>query len=174
MLVLQLRLVLVTFSNLVTEGLSSLNYTVNINALLLTFEFELFLERITGNATFTADGYLDVRPLRRETFPSGNLTGFNQFAAISATGVHLKGRADLFVNLLGDKVLLRRLIFDTLNFDNAFLNFSQLVIGGQTHDWESISANFKDNFDKDFTQQPTEITERIRIALNYVVTVWHF
>lgn len=159
------------FRNLVIEGLTTLHYNVDINALLLSATFEVTIERVTGNATFNAEGYVDARPFREETIPSGNLTGTNQFGAVSATGVVLKGRAALFINIIGNKVNVRSLTLETVSFATVSLNFSDLQIGGKTHDWAAISATLKANFDKDLADNKAAITEKIREAANGIVGV---
>lgn len=152
------------YRNLYVEGLTSLKYNLTVNFLLLTLSFDLKIERILANFTISADGYLDARPFRPETIPSGNLTAVNQIAAISASGVHIAGRANIFQNLQIPNITINSLSFEAFEFDTATLDFGEMEIGGQTHDWSEISKNLKENFDQDFIDNKDIITNNIRLA----------
>jgi len=156
-------------TNLIVEGLSTLKYSININALLLTATFEVTLERVTGNATYNAAGYLDARPFRPETIPSGNLTG-SGFGKVSATDIRLKGRASLFINIIGNKVQISNLNLETVSFASLEVDLGQdITIGGSPVDWAQLSANIKANFDRDLAENKNAIVDKIRGAANTIV-----
>jgi len=156
-------------TNLIVEGLSTLHYEVNINALLLTASFEVTLARVTGNATYSAAGYVDARPFRQETIPSGNVTG-SGFGKVSANDVHLKGRASLFINIIGNKVQISNLNLETVSFSSLSVDLgSDITVGGSPVDWAQLSANIKANFDRDLAEHKSEITNKIRQTANTIV-----
>jgi len=152
--------------NLVAEGLSSLSYSVNLQVLTVTFNVSIPL--IQGNATFSAEGYVDARPLRQETLPSGNLTG-SGLGKLSATNVRLTGSAVLFLNLQG-KVQVSRLTLDVASFDSLAIDLgTSFIIGGGAVDWAEHSRNVKSNFDRDLADNKNAIQEKLRAAGNGIL-----
>jgi len=155
-------------NNLVAEGLSTLWYSVDINALLLTATFEVKIPKVTGNATFSASGYLDARPFRQETIPSGNLTG-SGFGQLSATDVYLKGSGSIFINLRG-KVQLSRLVLAEVSFSSLSIDLgTTFTIGGGVVDWAELNRNIKANFDRDLNDNKNAIQDKIRGAANGIL-----
>lgn len=158
-------------SNLNAVGLSTLRYKIDLNALLLTATFEVTIPSVDGTADFTASGYVDARPFRPETIPSGNITG-GGLGKVKATNVVLKGRASLFINIIGNKVQISNLNLETVSFDTVNIDLSStLIIGGSPVNWEQLSSNLKANFDKDLADNKNAITEKIRGAANAIVGV---
>jgi hypothetical protein len=122
-------------------------------------------------ATYEAEGWIDARPFRQVTLPSGNFTGSGS-ATMKASNVALKGSATLFVNLIGNKVSVRVLQVDTLTFDSLAADLGTgYTVAGEPVDWADWSATVKDNFRQDFDDGAlrTEIVEKIRTAANVVV-----
>jgi hypothetical protein len=156
-------------TNLVANGLSSLTYNININVLLLTATFEVTIPHTHGHGTFTAEGYLDARPFRPETIPSGNFTG-SGLGQISADDLHIKGRASLFINIIGNKVSVNNLNLEDISFRAITVDLGDNVtIGGEKIDFEELNRNLKANFDKDLADNKAAITEKIRQAANGIV-----
>lgn len=155
--------------DLVATGLSTLRYNIDINALLLTAVFELELATVDVTTTYDVSGYVDARPLSAETVPQGNLTGKGD-ARIQATGLKLQGSASLFINIIGNKVTVSRLVLNTVQFTTLRLDFGQtLIIGGSPVDWATWSNNIKVNFDRDFAANKNAITDKVRLAANNIV-----
>jgi len=155
-------------SGLIAVGLSSLWYKVDINALLLTATFEVKVPLINGNATYKATGYVDARPFRQETIPSGNLTG-SGLGKLHARDVHLKGSASVFLNLQG-KVQVSRLVLEIVTFSGVELDLGATFnIGGGAVDWAELSRNLKVNFDRDLADNKNAIQEKIRAAANGIL-----
>lgn len=152
--------------NLIAEGLSTLRYKIDL--VLLTATFEVTIPKITGNATYSAQGYLDARPFRQETIPSGNLTG-SGLGKLDATNVKLKGSATLFINL-GGKVQVSRLVIAEASFDSLAVDLgTSFNIGGGAVDWAELNKNIKANFDRDLTENKNAIQEKIREAANGIL-----
>jgi len=155
-------------NNLIAEGLSTLTYKVDINALLLTATFEVSIPLIKGNATYSAEGYVDARPFRQETIPSGNLTG-SGLGKLAATNVKLRGSASIFLNLAG-KVQLSRLVLAEVSFDSLELDLgTSFNIGGGAIDWPRFSETVKQNFDEDLAGNKNAIQEKLRGAANNIL-----
>jgi len=156
-------------TNLNAVGLSTLRYKIDLNALLLTATFEVTIPSVDGSADFTASGYVDARPFSQSTIPSGNLTG-GGLGKLRATNVVLKGRASLFINIIGNKVQISNLNLETVSFDTINIDLSStLIIGGSPVDWEQLSSTLKANFDKELADNKNAITEKIRGAANGIV-----
>jgi hypothetical protein len=155
---------------LTVVGLSTLKYVIDINAITLTATFDVTLGSVDLASTYEAEGWIDARPFRQVTLPSGNFTGSGP-ATLKATNVALKGSATLFINLIGNKVSVRVLNVDTLTFDSlaADLGTGYTIAGGPV-DWAAWSATVKDNFRQDFDGAlHNEIIEKVRTAANVVV-----
>lgn len=156
-------------TDLVANGLSTLTYSVNINALLLTASFEVTIPHTDGYGTFTAEGYLDARPFRQETIPSGNFTG-SGLGKITADNLHIKGSASLFINLIGNRVSVSRLNLQDVSFDSVTVDLGDnLTIGGEKIDWAALNNGLKERFDKDLADNKNAIVEKIRQAANGIV-----
>jgi hypothetical protein len=154
--------------NLIAEGLSTLRYKIDLNIVLLTATFEVTIPKISGNATYSAEGYLDARPFRQETVPSGNLTG-SGLGKLDATNVKLRGSASVFLNLAG-KVQLSRLVIAEASFDSVAVDLGTTFnIGGGAVDWAELNRNLKANFDRDLSDNKNAIQERIREAANGIL-----
>lgn len=153
------------------EGLSTLHYKVDINAILLTATFDVTIAKVSGTATYKADGYIDARPFSQGTIPSGNFTGSGA-GAVSATNVKLHGSASLWVNVIGNKVTITILNLSTISFDSISVDLgSDFIIAGSPVDWAALSAGLKANFDREFAANKQEIQRRIRLAANRIVEV---
>jgi hypothetical protein len=150
--------------------LATLKYHVTINAILLNATFHVHLGLLDLTTDYDCEGWLDARPFRHETVPSGNFSGFGP-ARVTATNVILSGSAKLFVNLIGNKVSVRKIIVTELTFDSLTVNLGvDFVIGGSHVDWEEWNENFKGNFREDFDGPHHEgILERIRATANVIV-----
>jgi hypothetical protein len=154
--------------NLVAEGLSTLWYNIDINAILLSARVEVNLTRVTGNATYQAEGYLDARPFRQESIPSGNFTG-NGLGKVSATNIRLQASGSIFINLQG-RVQLSRLVIEQLNFDTLAVDLGvNFNIGGGAIDWPRWSENAKQNIDQDLANNRNAIQEKLRGAANGIL-----
>lgn len=152
------------------DGLSSLKYTYNVVLVPPSLTFEGSLTGATGNATFKADGYLDARPFRQETIPSGNITG-KGFGKVSGKNIHIKGKVNLLVRLDG-KVQVTKIIVDNLSFDQMEADLgTELLIGGQPVDWAELTKTFKANFEKDWADNKDAILDKIKDGANSIVTV---
>jgi len=154
-------------TDVVAVGLSGLWYNIDINAILLTASFEVRLPAVDGNATYTASGYIDARPFRQVTVPSGNFTGAG-LGKVSASDIYLKGSASIFLTITG-KVQLSRLVVAELRIGSLALDFEAWVIGGAAIDWDAFNRDFKANFDQDWGQHKEEIVQKIRGAANEVL-----
>ncbi|CAL8109730.1 unnamed protein product [Orchesella dallaii] len=155
--------------DIVATGLSTLHYNVDINALLLTATFELTLAQVDVTTTYEATGYVDARPLAAETVPQGNFTGSGN-ARIQASGLKVQGSASLFVNIIGNKVTVSRLVLNTVEFTTLRLDLgAQFLIGGSPVDWTTWSDNIKANFDRDFAANKNAVVDKVRLAANNIV-----
>jgi len=154
--------------NLIAEGLSTLRYQVDINVILLTATFNVSIPLVKGNATYKAEGYVDARPFRQETIPSGNFTG-SGVGKLEATNVRLRGSASIFINLQG-RVQLSRLVLAEVAFDSLALDLgTSFTIGGGAVDWDELSRNIKPNFDRDLNDNRNAVQEKIRGAANGIL-----
>lgn len=143
---------------------------VNLNVILLSAAFELNVTTVSGNATYQADGYVDARPLRQVTLPSGNFTG-SGFGKAGATNVKVKGNGSIFLTPAG-RVQLSRLALLVVEFDSLTLDLgAEFVIGGETIDWAEHNRNVKSNFDQDFAQYRADVQDKIRAAANNILKV---
>jgi len=155
--------------DIVATGLSTLHYSVDINALLLTASFELQLATVDVTTTYEASGYVDARPLSADTVPQGNFTGRGN-ARIQSTGLNLKGSASLFINIIGNKVTVSRLVLNTVEFTTLRLDLgTEFIIGGQPVNWANWSDNIKQRFDADFAANKNAVVDKVRLAANNIV-----
>jgi len=145
---------------------------VDVNVITLSAVFEVDLDNVDLTcAEYTANGWLDLRPIRQETLPSGNFTGTGA-ATLKGSKIHLKGNAVLFINLIGNKVSIRVLNLEAVSFDSLSFNLGPaFLVNGEAVNWDEVNSNFKSDFDADFAQFKTEITEKIRVAANVIVGV---
>jgi hypothetical protein len=154
--------------NLIAEGLSTLRYKIDLNIILLTATFEVTIPKVSGNATYSASGYLDARPFRQETVPSGNLTG-SGLGKVDATGIKARGSVSIFLNLQG-KVQLSRLVLAEVSFDSLAVDLGTTFnIGGGAVDWAELNRNIKANFDRDLSENKNAIQEKLREAANGIL-----
>jgi len=160
-----------TRGNIIAVGLSTLAYKVDINALLLTASFELSISTVNATAdSYSATGYLDARPIREETIPSGNFTGSGA-GRVGGTNGKVSGSASLFINIIGNKVTVSRLVLNTVSFDSINIDLgASFRIGGKAVDWAQLSANLKANFDQDFNANKNAITDKVRLAANNIIS----
>lgn len=124
-----------------------------------------------GNATYSASGYVNALPFREETVPSGNFSGSGSIF-FSMKNFTLSGNATLKVNLVGNYIELSSLNLNQVMFDSISINFGEkLEIKQKKIDWDKWSANFKENFDKDFVENRKKIACTIRTAVNKSIGV---
>jgi len=145
---------------ILVTGLSTLSYSYDVNLITLNVLFDLKIGslKIDGNG-FNVEGWIDARPLRQETLPSGNITGSGTTASFSVTDGEIKGNAVLFVNLIGNKVTIRTLNIEIASFSSLSMNFGpDYLVSGQPIDWATWNTGIKSNFDQDFAQFKDEVT----------------
>jgi len=155
-------------TTVVAEGLSGLWYKIELNAALLTVVFEVEIPVVTGNATYQAQGYIDARPFRQVTIPSGNFTG-SGLGKVSASNLRLRGSASIFINLQG-KVQVSRVGVSELAFDSVNVDLGAgWIIDGAAIDWDEFNRNIKQNFEQDWGTSKDEILDKIRGAANEIL-----
>jgi len=155
---------------LIAVGLTSLNYSYDVNIITLNANVEINLGSIQLTvADYEVEGWVDVSPIREETLPSGSFVGTGK-ASLNATNVAVKFSAQLFINIIGNKVSVRTLTVQTLSFDSVSLDLGAgYLLDGAPVDWATINANFKANFAQDWATSELAIVEKIRTAANVVV-----
>jgi len=150
-------------------GLSTLWYDIDINAIALTINFHSTLDEVDLSTEFDAQGWIDARPLKQETVPSGNFTGVGM-AKVKASAVEIQGSATLFINIIGNKVTLRILNLDTVSFGTVEIDLGAgFIIAGAPVDWATWSAGFPNNWATDFLANKEPATEKIRESANNII-----
>lgn len=160
------------FSNLIAEGLSGLKFEVDVQEILLTARFDVNLTGyFTGNSTVKVAGYLDARPLREITLPSGNVTG-GGLAKISGRNARIQGSATLFINVITNKVGIFSLNLNVVTFEELMIDLGQgILVNGKAVDWAEINKDLKKNFDEDFKNNKNPIEEKLRVSANNIFGV---
>lgn len=152
-------------------GHSTIVADVQIIIITLRANFDVHIPDVKFDVTtFDTTGYIDFRPMT--CIPAGNLTGSDNGMA-HIVDLRVVGGANLFINLIGNKVSIRDLDLNTIVFASITVDFGSATIGGQTIDWATYSAGLKPAFDAEFAnsaiKNPT--VEKIRLAANSIVGV---
>ncbi|OXA56718.1 uncharacterized protein LOC110847289 [Folsomia candida] len=151
------------------NGLSTFQYEYTINLIQLTAEFTITLTTFDLTSTYTAEGYVDARPLSQSCIPSGNFTGTGP-VAITAAGLVVSGSATIFVNLITDRISIRLLSIPNLVFDSLTADLGpEFIIGGAPVDWAQFSSNIKSCVDTEFPANRDDVVEKFRLAINELI-----
>lgn len=134
----------------VATGLSGLVTEISYNAVLqqISFKVSLPAAHIKGDR-YTATGSLDVTPLRPETIPAGTFTGDGSFEG-SVENFVIEGKANILVNLITNRVNLRSVVVDKLDFSAVFVELGGLIANGAPFDFDAWNAVFRTNFFADW------------------------
>jgi len=157
-----------THGELNATGVSLVEANVDINAIALQLTLEISIPSIEVHTTYSSEGWIDARPLRQVTVPSGNFTGSGP-VYVYATNIKVEADATLFINIIGNKVSIRILDIKTIQFGEVKVNLGTFVIAGETINWDTWSSGFVNNFNADWAAEKEAATEKIRAAANNVI-----
>ncbi|OXA54513.1 uncharacterized protein LOC110850360 [Folsomia candida] len=149
---------------LLVVGMSSIARTCLLNAITLTMSFHTVVPSILLTTEFDISGYVDLRPL--EFLPSGNFTG-EGFAEISLSNLEYTINGTLFINIIGNRPMIRTLSVASVSFTNFYIDLGpDFLIAGTPVDWVELSANSKTRFDQEWPMHRVQFTEKIRTGIN--------
>jgi len=149
-------------------GVSNVEAHVDINILLLTATFEVLIPEIEVFTTYESTGWIDARPLKHETVPSGNFTASGD-VHVYAKDIKIEGDATLFINIIGNRVSIRILHLNTISFGSVDIDLGHFVIAEQEVDFKEWSENFVTRWNQDFNANKAAVTEKVRQAANVIV-----
>lgn len=133
---------------------------------MITNMFTITLDNLSLDATYSATGYLDATPYSQGCIPSGNFTG-GDTARITVAGLRVVGQATFFVNLVNDRVSIRRLSVASFSFTDITVDLgANFQIGWAPVDWPAFNGNLKACMDSEFAANNPAIVEKFRLAIN--------
>lgn len=155
-------------------GLSKLKRTTNYDPLSMKLDFEAELPRlrlVSSPGSYHLLGWIDVTPLREETFPSGDMAGVGTSFSYNMTSMHVAGKAE-FTLKSGGRPYVKELFVRVLNFDRIETDWGgNFSIEGVLVDYKRINKEFKANFFKDWAEMKEEIVEKARLTINKAIEV---
>jgi hypothetical protein len=133
----------------------ALTFNVHVPAL------DVNLRTVTGPG-----GYIDARPFT--SFPGGNFTASGANAMVRLRNLRVRGNAQLFINIIGNRVNVRTLNVIEFSFDDICLDLGDTIIGENPVDWADFCANFKARFTAEWANVTlrNQLIERIRVTAN--------
>jgi len=144
--------------------------TVDIGIIIITLALTFNVHVPTLDAHVISvngpGGYTDFTPFT--SIPSGNFTTTGADAIIRIRNLRLRGNAQLFINIIGNKVNVRTLNVIEFSFDEFCLDMGNMPIGGNIVDWADFCANFKARFTAQWLNSTlrTQFVERLRVTAN--------
>jgi len=147
--------------------------TIDIGIIIITLAltFNIHIPHMTVELRGMADGsgYVDLRPLT--SAPSGNFTFGGQDAHGDIQNLRVRGNAQLFINIIGNRVAVRTLNLIEFTFADICLDMGDMTIGEGQVDWTDFCANFAARFRADWGNGAIKdgFTEHFRVTLNNFV-----
>jgi len=147
--------------------------TVDIGIIIITLAltFNVHVPNLDANILSITGpgGYMDFSPFT--SIPGGNFTTTGTDAMISIRNLRLRGNAQLFINLIGNKVNVRTLNVIEFSFENWCMDWGDTPIGGAPVDWADFCANFRGRFQAEWANSGlrTSFVERLRVTANCFV-----
>jgi hypothetical protein len=162
-----------THEEVMISGHSTLVADVQFILLTSNVLFDITIPAMDIDCTsYDATGYIDVRPLRAETFVSGNFSSSGSPAKLSFTNVHIVGKVNVWVILITNRVQLRNLEISVLEIGSAFIHLGDnYMVNGEKADFDAINENLLANFFMDYAANKQAILDKILGAINNVVKV---
>jgi len=158
---------------LVAAGLSGLVADIAIIIITLRLNFKVELPSVDLVITEgAATGFMDTRPFT--ALPVGNFTSSANpgNGMVRVRNLQIEGGANLFINLIGNKVQIRVLEVAVFSFGDLCLDMGpNFTIGGSPVDWVDFCANFKSRFEVEYAnmQLRNALIEKVRVAGNILV-----
>jgi hypothetical protein len=149
------------------EGYSKVFNGNSYNAITQTLDIDIQMPGtvLFSGGEYSASGEINPAPFRPETFPNGPFVGKGSFY-FSITGLTLKAKVLVLVNLITNRVDCKGLTLNEFHFNNATANFENFIPAGTLVDWVVWSKNFKTNFDEDLAAEKEEITWMLKAAID--------
>jgi hypothetical protein len=154
-----------------SAGHSTAVVEVEIVVITLTATLHVTIETIELSLNgIVCNGYLDFSPFT--SIPSGNFSTTGSDLTLSVAGVVADGSATLFINLITNKVSIREMEVESIDWTTLCTDFGpNFMIGGSPVDWADLCQSFKPAFMAEFNNPALKdaLTERLRGAANAVV-----
>lgn len=148
------------------EGHTKIEAEIGYNAITQVVTYAVNINSISIEGIgLDASGQINSAPFRPTTIPNGPFTANGAFAA-SANGFHAAGRVGILVNLITNRVNLRFIEVNELDFDSVSVDLGTFISSGQQVDWPAWNANFKTAFFADWAAGKQEILDRVKVPVN--------
>jgi hypothetical protein len=152
-------------------GHSGATIDIGIIIITLALTFNVHVPNLQANIKTISGpgGYIDGRPFT--CIPSGNFTTTGADAMVRLDNLRVRGNAQLFINIIGNRVNIRTLNVIEFSFNDICFDLGNTPIGGSPVDWTDFCANFKSRFTTEWNNVPLreQMIEHIRVTGNNFV-----